>query len=121
MRIGFRAGVLAAATVILSSCGGGGSGGSSPPPTPPAAPAGLMYSSPQSFVVAQAITALSPTVTGTVTSYAVAPQLPAGLSLNTTTGVISGTPTAITPVGTYIVTGSNAGGSSTANISITIT
>ena len=37
-------------------------------------------------------------------SYAVSPALPEGLSLNTTTGIISGTPTTQTPLTSYTVT-----------------
>ncbi len=54
-------------------------------------PSNLSYSS--SSVVATvgtAITSLSPTVTGTVTSYTISPSLPSGLSINSTSGVISG-------------------------------
>jgi hypothetical protein len=57
---------------------------------------------------------------GAVTSYVVAPALPAGLSLNPATGVISGTPTAVVAQATYTVTASNAGGSSGARLSITV-
>ncbi len=55
-----------------------------------------------------------------MTSYTVAPALPAGLSLDTTTGVISGTPSAVTAQATYTVTGSNAGGNSTVGVAITV-
>jgi hypothetical protein len=68
----------------------------------------------------EAITALKPTVTGTVTSYGVSPSLPAGLSINSSTGVISGTPTAVTPKASYTVTASNAGGSTTASVSMVV-
>jgi len=61
-------------------------------------------------------------VNGTITSYSVSPALPAGLSLNTTNGIISGTPT--TTVGqvatNYTVTATGTGGSTTAIISIAI-
>lgn len=55
------------------------------------------------------------------TIYGASPALPAGLSLNTTTGIISGIPLA-TAVGTntYSIIAKNAGGSSTA-LSLTIT
>jgi hypothetical protein len=55
-----------------------------------------------------------PFVSGTVTGYSVSPALPAGLTLNPTSGVISGTPLAASPDTTYTVTASNAGGSATA-------
>jgi hypothetical protein len=60
-----------------------------------------------------AITSLTPTVTGTVTSYSVSPALPSGLTLNTTTGVMSGTPTATAAQATYTITATNATGSTT--------
>ena len=57
---------------------------------------------------------------GPVVSWAVSPSLPAGLSLNTSTGVISGTPTAVSPSASYTVTATNSGGSATASLSITV-
>jgi hypothetical protein len=57
---------------------------------------------------------------GAVTSYSVAPTLPAGLSLNAATGVISGTPTAVTAQALYKVTAGNAGGNSTAGLTLTV-
>ena len=53
-------------------------------------------------------------------SYAVTPVLPPGLSLNTTTGVVGGTPTAVTATASYTVAATNAGGSTTAILSITV-
>src|SRR6478609_4131114 len=99
-------GILVAAMLALSACGGGGGGTT-------AAPSGLSYTSPVTANVGTAITALNPAVTGSVTTYAVAPALPAGLALNTGTGVISGTPTATAAQATYTVTAGNAGGSTT--------
>jgi hypothetical protein len=66
------------------------------------------------------MTAVSPTVTGTVSSYAVSPALPAGLALNTTTGVISGTPTAAQDSANYTITATNIAGSTTFVVAITI-
>ena len=84
-------------------------------------PSSLVY--PQMTITAtigQAISSDTPTLTGTVTSYSVSPALPAGLSLNTTTGVISGTPTATAASATYTVTGTNSAGSASATIQITV-
>jgi hypothetical protein len=117
-------GILGLAALLLVACGGGGSSSSNLPPTPAAiasAPSGLSYSTPLTFTVNQAITNVSPTVTGSVASYAISPQLPAGLSLSTTSGVLSGTPTAITSQVNYTVTATNAGGSTTAQVAITVT
>lgn len=68
------------------------------------------------------IPTVTPTYTGSpATSFSVSPALPAGLSLNTTTGAISGTPNTITASQTYTVTVTNDGGSSTASFSLLVT
>jgi len=56
-----------------------------------------------------------------VTSFSIVPTLPWGLSLNSSTGVISGTPTVATDQSIYTVTAYNAGGSTTAALSIAVT
>jgi len=67
------------------------------------------------------ISAWSPTNTGgAAVSWAISPGLPAGLTLNTTTGVITGTPTAIAAIANYTVTATNTGGSGSAAITITV-
>jgi hypothetical protein len=103
-------------SLLLASCGGGGS--TSPPAT--VAPSDLQYPSAPAFTMQVAIDTLTPTVTGQVTSYGVSPALPAGLSFNSSSGAISGTPTAITPKSTYTVTAKNSGGSTTASLSLAV-
>ena len=66
------------------------------------------------------MTPLTPTVSGTVTQYAITPPLPAGLSLNATTGQISGIPAAPVPKASYTVTASNGTGSTNAAVSIQV-
>jgi 6-phosphogluconolactonase (cycloisomerase 2 family) len=85
-------------------------------------PTNLVYSSPTAvYTVGTPITQNTPSNSGgTIVTYTVAPTLPAGLVLNPSTGVISGTPTAIAPTASYVVTGTNAIGSTTASISITV-
>jgi 6-phosphogluconolactonase len=61
-----------------------------------------------------------PTVTGPVTSWSVNPSLPAGLTLNTSTGVISGTPLAQQSAASYTITASNSYGSTTALVTIEV-
>ena len=56
---------------------------------------------------------------GTVVSWSISPSLPTGLSIDAS-GIIAGTPTAITPATNYIVTATNTGGTDTATITITI-
>ena len=55
-----------------------------------------------------------------MTAYSVSPDLPAGLSLDDGTGIISGTPTAVTATASYTVTASNVTGSTTATLTITV-
>ena len=83
-------------------------------------PSNLSYTTPNVFPTGSAITPLSPAVTGTVTSYSVNPALPAGLTLSTGTGVISGTPSANTASATYTVTATNSGGNTTFGVVIGI-
>ena len=87
-----------------------------------AAPTGLTYSqNPLVGINGTAITADMPTSSGgAVVSYSIAPALPAGLSFDATTGVISGTPTAIQASAPYTVTATNTGGTSTVVVNIQI-
>jgi hypothetical protein len=103
---------------LVAACGGGGDG-SSPTVTPPSS---LSYNDGSAVVavVGTAITTLNPTVVGTVTGYSVSPALPAGLMLNTTSGAISGTPTAVTAQATYTVTASNVGGHASFGLKLTV-
>jgi Putative Ig domain len=105
--------------VLLIGCISGCSSGSGNPS--PSAPASLVY--PQISTTATsgvAITANTPTVVGTVTSYTVSPALPTGLSLNAATGTISGTPIAVTAQASYTITAANSVGSTTAAIQIIV-
>ncbi|MEY3656708.1 MAG: hypothetical protein RL114_1066, partial [Actinomycetota bacterium] len=59
---------------------------------------------------------------GTPTSYSISPStLAAGLSFSTSTGLITGTPTATRAATTYTITATNAGGSSSDTFSLTVT
>ncbi|MEI7677131.1 MAG: putative Ig domain-containing protein, partial [Bacteroidales bacterium] len=55
-----------------------------------------------------------------LTGYSITPALPAGLSFNGATGTISGTPTVLSSMSSYLVTGTNAVGSDTATVSIKV-
>ena len=87
-----------------------------------AAPTGLDYA--QDTAVYEGglpIPANAPTVTGTVTTYSVqAGTLPAGLTLNATTGVLSGTPTAAY-TGSVTIRGANLAGFSQDTLYLTVT
>ncbi len=84
-------------------------------------PANLAYASPVTYVTGAPIMPNNPSsLGGAATSYGVSPPLPPGLTINQTTGVISGTPTAVRAAADYTVTASNAGGSTTADVNITV-
>jgi LruC domain-containing protein len=57
---------------------------------------------------------------GAVVAYAIDPALPSGLSFNSSTGAISGTPAALATLASYTVTATNSGGSSSATVSIVV-
>jgi hypothetical protein len=86
------------------------------------APANLTYSmNPAVYTKGVAITANTPSSSGgTVGSYSISPMLPAGLAIDTSTGVITGTPSAVTAAADYTVTATNTGGSATAILAITV-
>ncbi|GJG96849.1 kelch repeat-containing protein [Cupriavidus pauculus] len=87
-----------------------------------AAPVSLSYrEATVTYAAGQAIAANTPTSGGgPITAYSIAPALPAGLSLDAQTGIISGTPTATTAAATYTVTGTNVTGSTAATLQITV-
>ena len=82
------------------------------------APTSLQYPAVSTFKVNVDNAYLAPTVSGNITGYSVAPALPAGMSLNTSTGVISGTPTAVTAPTNYVVTAANGSGSTNFTLNI---
>ncbi|GAB2527357.1 hypothetical protein GCM10027189_02630 [Rufibacter soli] len=83
--------------------------------------ASLSYTTPNQYCVGTAITNNAPTTTGgMVTTYSISPALPDGLSLNTNTGIISGTPTTAVVAANYTITATNACSSPTAVISIAV-
>ena len=75
----------------------------------------ISYVSTYGFERTIAINNIVPTTSGAVVaSYAISPALPQGLSFNTTTGVISGTPEVNSTARTYTVTGTAVSGCSSA-------
>jgi hypothetical protein len=116
-RPAFRLSVILISIVIIG-CGGGSGGPPPPPPTP--APTGFSYPSPQIYPVGTAIAALTPAITGVVTSYSSSPALPGGLSIDAHTGIISGVPTAVQPNTEYTITAANSGASASFSLSIAV-
>ncbi len=109
--------LIAFVTLLGYGCGSSNTKG-----VPAPAPSVLSYAAAiATYTVGMPITANDPNSTGgAVASYSVTPALPAGLSLSGSTGVISGTPTIVTPAANYKVAAANAGGSATATLSITV-
>jgi hypothetical protein len=89
---------------------------------PPLLPAPVItYNTPNTFVYGTAITTLTPTNTGgAVASYSIDKTLPSGLSFDTGTGAISGTPTTISAATNYIITAHNTTGDGHFTLSIEI-
>ncbi|HSC81268.1 MAG TPA: putative Ig domain-containing protein [Chitinolyticbacter sp.] len=87
------------------------------------APVGLHYLDASiAYVLQEPIVPNTPSSTGgLIARYAVSPALPAGLSLNAQTGVLSGMPTQLTPPTVYIVTASNSAGSAATRLEIEVT
>jgi gliding motility-associated-like protein len=86
----------------------------------PIVPSGLSYS-PATQTVRQgvAISPLIPTISGDTPGYTISPALAAGLSINATSGIISGTLTAAqTGTVRYTVTASNTEGSTTSTVTL---
>lgn len=87
----------------------------------PALPSIIYAPSTNNYTYGSTIVPLSPVnLGGVTTSYAINTALPSGLSFNTSTGVISGTPVAATATATYTVTATNTSGTGTANVIITV-
>ena len=89
-----------------------------------AAPAPDISPSVTALIATQAV-AITPitidaTAGGAVDSYSISPDLPAGLSINPSTGEISGAPTAVAGAQTYTITATNAAGSHSPSVTITV-
>ena len=88
------------------------------------APSSISYS-PNNFVetIDIGMNLASPIFTGsggTITSWEVDPALPTGISLDSSSGEISGTPTVLSTLTTYTIYANNTGGSSTTTIDFTV-
>ncbi len=73
-------------------------------------PSHLSYPSPVNAAVGVALAPLSPKIAGTVKHFAVSPALPPGVVLDSTSGLIAGTPSAARTLAAYTITASSFAG-----------
>lgn len=64
---------------------------------------------------------VTPSCSGTVNSYSISPSLPTGITINQTTGVISGIPTVVSTQRPYTVTATGPSGTTSATVTISLT
>jgi len=82
------------------------------------APGGLALDASGNLYVSDNGTVYEVALTG---GYFISPALPTGLSFNSTTGSISGTPTTASQQTTYTITAANSSGSGTATVNMSVT
>ena len=87
-----------------------------------AAPAFTISSSSESKNLGTAISGYTISSTGgAIASYAISPAAPAGTTFNTTTGLLSGTPTVVAAATAYTITATNTSGNATQTFTLTVT
>ncbi|SAK76430.1 exported oxidase [Caballeronia catudaia] len=86
------------------------------------APSGLAYAIPSAiYTVGTPIVRNAPSSSGgAITHYSISPALPAGLSLDGTSGVIDGAPSAVSTAATYTISAFNDKGEATARVQIEV-
>jgi hypothetical protein len=89
--------------------------------TPVVAPSISITSGSISVQKDSALSSYSLSNSGTTSTYTVSPSLPSGVSLNSSTGLISGTPATVQSSTSYILTATNSAGESNATFTITVT
>lgn len=86
-----------------------------------AAPAFTLSSTSEVKTVNNAITGYTISSTGgTIASYAISPDAPAGTTFNTSTGLLSGTPSSTQSSTAYTITATNASGSAARTFTLTV-
>jgi hypothetical protein len=80
----------------------------------------LSYASPATGTVGMPLGPLVPRVAGTVEHYAVTPALPPGVVLDSTSGVIAGTPSAASMMAPYTITASSLPGNTSFILLLTV-
>ena len=113
--VSVRAGSACLMALFLIACGG--SGGELPLLPPDAS---LTYNSPPPFTVTMPISPIVPSHNVYLTNFSIVPELPAGLTLDSATGVISGTPTQASQTTRYTVSAPDGNVALTATLVITV-
>ena len=86
------------------------------------APAFTLSSTSESKTVNSLISGYTISSTGgTITSYSISPAAPAGLTFNTSTGLLTGSPSVVAGATTYTITGINEIASTTRTFTLTVT
>jgi len=80
----------------------------------------LFYPSPAAGTVGMPLEPLVPTVAGAVEHYSATPTLPPGVSLDSRSGVIAGTPSASSSLSPYTITASSQAGNTRFIILLTV-
>lgn len=121
---------VALISIVLAACGGGkdrptttpSPAGGGPPAASPPVSSTLNYPvTSLNAVLDQALSPLSPTITGKTSNFTIAPALPPGLAIDGATGVISGAPTAAMGAVTYTISAQGGNGALTTTITIAVT
>ncbi len=93
-------------------------------PAPPAPvivlPSVIYPQSSYTFTNGMAILTVTPNVTGNISSCSITPNLPTGLSFNTTTCQITGTPTVNSNASSYTIKATNTEGSTSVSLTISV-
>jgi hypothetical protein len=110
--------------VAMNEAGTGAQSIASNAITPVSAPSDVNYLSPAIYTVGTPIIPLSPTVKANgspITGYTIRPALPAGLSMDPNSGVISGTPAKAVPSPTkYTISAANSAGTTPFDLTMTV-
>lgn len=94
---------------------------STPASTPIAAPSFTVSVSAETKTVNTSLTGYTISSTGgSVSSYIISPSAPAGTTFNSSTGLLTGTPSSTQSAATYTITASNASGSATQSFTLTV-
>jgi len=114
--------LLSLVVVMLSACGGGGGGESGNVSIFSVRETSLNYGNVNLVLtVGKTIIPVAPDAKGQrIIAYSVTPALQAGLILDTTTGIVSGTPSSVSPYKMYTITGTYSGGSVTTGLGISV-